>query len=171
MSTSSASKLRDLFRIRRSGPLAALLLGFLPAVLVAALLANAAQNAGSVEAPTASLELEVTGIDEMRGSIVVAVFDSEQTFDERIDPVAQARLPIEAGAVSWSTELEAPATYAVIVYQDLNENGEIDMRRFGPPREPYGFSNNVRGRFAPPGFDEARFLLEPEGRLISIEID
>ena len=122
MSTVSASKLRAILRNRRCGPLAAFLLGLLPAVIAA-------------QGPTASLEVEVTGIDAMLGNIVVAVFDTERTFDERIEPVAQARLPIAAGAVLWSTELEAPATYAVIVYQDLNENGEIDMRRFGPPRE------------------------------------
>lgn len=158
MSTSSSSDPRATLRTSRVSRFAGFILGVMPAVLAA-------------DDAVARLDVEVTGIEEIRGSIVIAVFSSAQSFDERVDPVAQARLPLATGAVSWSTELEAPAIYAVIVYQDLNENGEIDMRRLGPPREPYGFSNNVRRRFGPPGFEEARFLLEPGGLSIEIEIE
>lgn len=120
---------------------------------------------------TARLDIAVTGISEISGTIAIAIFDSAETFDKRSDPVGQARLRIEGDSANWSIELPAPATYAVIVYQDLNENGEIDMRRFGRPTEPYGFSNNIRGTFGPPGFDEAGIVLEPEGLSVEIEIE
>lgn len=125
----------------------------------------------SADSGVALLEISITGIREISGAIAIAIFDSEETFDERTDPIGQARLPIETDSVSWSTEVPASAIYAVIVYQDLNDNGEIDMGRFGRPKEPYGFSNNARGTFGPPGFDEARIYLEPEGLAIEIEID
>jgi uncharacterized protein (DUF2141 family) len=113
----------------------------------------------------------VTGVAESRGTVAIAVFDSKEGFDARIDPIATVRLPIEGDSVAWATRLEASRTYAVIVYQDLNENGEIDMSRLGRPREPYGFSNNARGTFGPPGFDEARFVLLPEGVSLEIAIE
>ena len=120
------------------------------------------------EADLARLEVLVTGVAEPRGTVAIAVFDSEEAFDARLDPVAAVRLPIEGDSVAWASMLEASRTYAVIVYQDLNDSGEIDMSRLGRPREPYGFSNNARRAFGPPGFDEARFVLLPEG--VSLEI-
>jgi uncharacterized protein (DUF2141 family) len=32
---------------------------------------------------------------------------------------------------------------------------------FGPPSEPYGFSNNARGFMAPAKFEDAAFELKP----------
>lgn len=125
----------------------------------------------SADSGVALLEISITGIREIRGEIAIAIFDSVATFDERADPVGQARLPIATDSLDWSMELAVPAKYAVIVYQDLNSNDEIDLGRFGRPKEPYGFSNNVRGTFGPPGFDEASIRLEPEGLSIEIEID
>ena len=145
-------------RVAMAGTVAATLFGLLPVALTA-------------DEPTARLDIEINDIDELRGQIVIAVFDSAGAFDARTDPVAQARLPAATGAVYWAAELEIAGDYAVIVYQDLNENGAIDMGRFGRPREPYGFSNNVRGTFGPPGFDEARFEMAPEGLSIVIEVD
>jgi uncharacterized protein (DUF2141 family) len=48
-------------------------------------------------------------------------------------------------------------TYAVAVYQDLNQNAQLDSNVFGIPTEPYGFSNNVRPKLRAPSFDETRF--------------
>ena len=119
----------------------------------------------------ARLEVVVSGISEIQGSMAIAIFGSEAAFDARSDPVEAVRLPIATDSVAWSVELAASATYAVIVYQDLNDNGEIDMGRFGRPQEPYGFSNDARGRFGPPPFEEARIDLGPEGLVVQIEID
>jgi uncharacterized protein (DUF2141 family) len=80
-------------------------------------------------------------------------------------------LPVGGVSAAWSVDLEAAATYAVIIYHDLNGNGEIDMRRFGRPREPYGFSTNARGRFGPPSFDEVSFVLPPAGMSLAIAVD
>ncbi|BBJ00699.1 hypothetical protein FGKAn22_23910 [Ferrigenium kumadai] len=49
--------------------------------------------------------------------------------------------------------------YAVAVYADNNRNGRLDRNFLGVPTEIYGFSNNARGRFGPPGFAEAAFEL------------
>jgi len=125
----------------------------------------------SADSGVARLDISVTGISELAGALAIAIFDSAEKFDARSDPVGQARIPISTDAVTWSIELAAPATYAVIVYQDLNGNGEIDMGRLGRPKEPYGFSNNARGRFGPPGFQEVAFNFEQDGLWMAIEVD
>ena len=125
---------------------------------------------GAADVNAAVLEVSVSGIQEIRGTIAIVVFDSVQSFDARVDAVAQARVPISDKRVFWSTELPSFGTYAVIVYQDLDDDGEIDMSAFGRPQEPYGFSNNVRGRFGPPGFEAVKFEVEEETMSIDIRI-
>ena len=114
------------------------------------------QMTSAVSQDAARIDLTINGIEEITGNLAVAVFDSKETFDARIDPVATAMLPVSASSASVSVDLPGPGTYAVIVYQDLNLNGQIDMTRIGIPTEPYGFSNNARSAFGPPGFRKTR---------------
>ncbi len=53
--------------------------------------------------------------------------------------------------------------YAFAVYQDLNENGQLDTKKFGIPTEPFAFSKNAMGKFGPPKFSEASFELNSGG--------
>ena len=105
---------------------------------------------------TARLDLTINGITDISGTLAIAVFATETTFESRSNQVAEARLPVRARSMSWTFELTAPASYAIIVFQDTNGNGELDLGRFGIPQEPYGFSNNARSAFGPPGFRKAR---------------
>ena len=50
-----------------------------------------------------------------------------------------------------------PGKYAVAAYVDNNRNGKQDKNFLGMPKEIYGFSNDVRGKFGPPDFTAAVF--------------
>lgn len=64
-----------------------------------------------------------------------------------------------AGQVTFTTDALAAGTYAAQAMHDLNGNGKLDTNLVGMPREPWGMSNNARGNFGPPGFDDMRFEL------------
>jgi uncharacterized protein (DUF2141 family) len=49
--------------------------------------------------------------------------------------------------------------YAISIFQDENRNGELDSNFIGIPKEPYGFSNNLK-KMRPPSFEEALFEYE-----------
>ena len=51
----------------------------------------------------------------------------------------------------------APGTYAVKVFHDVNENGNLDTSWIGWPQEPYGFSNDAPVNMGPPPFKLAAF--------------
>lgn len=53
-------------------------------------------------------------------------------------------------------------TYAVAVFLDTNDNGQLDTNFFGAPTEPYGFSNNKLFAFRPTSFEEAAFRVDAE---------
>ena len=42
---------------------------------------------------------------------------------------------------------------------DENGNGELDANFVGIPREPWAFSNNARGNFGPPTWEDTKFEL------------
>ncbi len=49
--------------------------------------------------------------------------------------------------------------YAVAACHDADGNGKINRNPLGMPTEVSGFSNNARGSFGPPKFENATFAI------------
>jgi len=80
------------------------------------------------------------------------------------------RARIKGRRVTWVIDKLPFGDYAIACYHDENDNKHYDLNSLGIPREDYGFSNDVRGRFAPPSFEEARFTFKHNGQVIRIEV-
>ena len=132
-------------------------------------------GSGSSSAPTAptpragggaqGLLVRVEGVDEARGHVAVALFDTEDAF------VADRKLRtarLDPNTPSWRVDGLEPGRYAIKVFHDRDGDGELDKGAFGIPSEPYGFSNDARGRLGPPNFEDAAFAYE--GRPIAVTI-
>lgn len=52
-----------------------------------------------------------------------------------------------------------PGEYAVAAFHDEDLDGDLNTNLLGMPTEGYGFSNEARGTFGPPGFDAAAFTI------------
>ena len=124
---------------------------------------SARSATGEVVEPAGSvvLTVRVVGAPSDDGWIAVAAYGSAETFAERSAPAAAARLEIAAGEAVWQTVLPRPGRYALAAFQDADANGELDRSAVGVPTEPYGFSNDARGRFGPPSFAAAAVDLRP----------
>lgn len=143
-----------------------LLAGLVMAVPVAAALVavpagpvQANEGGASVEisnasAPTGQLEIAVDGTTAGIGTVRVNLYASKASFLKQEDVQAEVAVPDE-GASQVSFGDLAPGAYAVVVYQDLNGNGELDRGLFGIPLEPIGFSNGARPVFSAPDFEDA----------------
>jgi uncharacterized protein (DUF2141 family) len=118
----------------------------------------------------ASLTVRVLGLRSDEGKLALALYDSEESFDTRSGAVTTDRIAPVDGAVSWEVREVSPGTYAVAVYHDLNGNGKLDRSAVGVPTEPYGFSNDARGSFGPPGFRKAAFEIGPGTTTIEITV-
>lgn len=130
-----------------------------------------ADVAGSIEnGGRAALTIEILGLESDMGSVVVALFDSAETFDQRTAAVASGNVAPQEGRTTWSVAVLPAGVYAVAVFHDLNHNGELDRTTLGPPAEPYGFSNDARGKFGPPKFDKAAIELPPGRHTIQIRV-
>ena len=109
--------------------------------------------------PGGDLKITVSNIYPAEGKLYVAIYDNVDDYMD-IEKVAfQKIVPIKNETESFVIPGMPDGEYAVTVFQDLNDNGELDTSSIGFPREPYGFSNDARGTFGPPKFRKAKFSL------------
>ena len=108
----------------------------------------------------ATVEVRVSGVVGNKGKVNVAVCDRER-FLKQCSHSGSA--PAKAGETVVTLKDVPPGTWAVLAYQDENENNELDRNFIGIPSENYGFSRDARGKFGPPGFEDA--AIEVQGEL------
>lgn len=103
-----------------------------------------------------TLTVRITGIEPGEGQVVLSLFTSEENYLKQ--PVMDRTLPAgPSSAVEARLTDLPPGTYAVSVFYDQDGDGELKTGFLGIPRELVGFSNNAKGRFGPPGFEDTSF--------------
>ena len=119
---------------------------------------------------TGDLIIQVSGLESGRGAIEYALYDSPENFPTRVGRIVKGEVPaIRSGSTIVIKGL-APGFYAVAIYHDENLNNKFDQGVFGIPLENYGFSNDARGFFSAPDFDDAKFQVRGQRTEISIEL-
>ena len=109
------------------------------------------------EPETFDVVVKFTGT-ELNGQIIAGLFDSEEGFGKREDPLQRRETkatPSGDAACEFTGLL--PGTYVISAFQDSNGNSKLDKNGFGKPKEKYGFTNNARGRFGPPKYLDCKF--------------
>jgi uncharacterized protein (DUF2141 family) len=109
------------------------------------------------ENKTLTITLEITTTKYNKGHVLLALYDSEKNYMKEI--FRSAEVPIKNNKAKIIFNLLEKGEYAFSFFQDLNENKKIDTNFLGIPKEPYGFSNQKKGRFGPPKFKEVAFKL------------
>ena len=104
------------------------------------------------------LVVKVENIKKVKGSLKIAIYNHEDLFLSK-EVMSDGR-PIDANSMEFSFKGLGQGVYAVSIYQDENDNGELDANFMGIPSEPYAFSNNAKGMFGPPSFEDCQFELK-----------
>ena len=111
-----------------------------------------------------SLTLEVRDIDRPQGFLYVAVYSSPDNFLKK--PLTGFRVEVKDKTLSIPCKGLPQGTYALALFQDLNENGTLDTGAFGIPQEPTGFSRDAQGVMGPPSFEQCGFTLRRDTTLV-----
>lgn len=126
-------------------------------IILAALLAGNA----ALAADAANLRVVATNVKSDQGKLFVWVYDkkddwlSDRYRTQKSVPVAGNRQGDKV-----TIELLLPAgEYALSIFQDVNDDGKLERNFIGIPKEPAGLSNNLRPKFGPPKYKDARFLV------------
>jgi uncharacterized protein (DUF2141 family) len=115
-----------------------------------------------------TIEVTVTNIKELKGTIRVALFTQSEDFPNN-KPVKGQIVKITGKTMKVGFENVAAGIYAISVIHDENENEKLDTGFMGIPKEGFGFSNDAMGTFGPPKFKEASFSI-PEIKAASITL-
>ena len=117
--------------------------------------------------------VELTGLQEASGNLYIAVYDSDSSWLGD-DTVMQQKVVIadaRDGELVLAELQLPPGEYALSIFHDTNDNGELDTNFIGIPKEPVALSNNARPKFGPPKYKDAVFTLgaDPVTQRISME--
>ena len=117
-----------------------------------------------------TLRVTVNGTTSNTGSVRLGVWDQATGFLSAATRIQGYTLPARPGTVTFEITDLPPGTYAISVLHDEDENGKMTKSFLGWPVEAYGFSNNARGTFSAPAFEECVFeLREPLTLVIGIK--
>ena len=108
----------------------------------------------------ATIELRVSNVEINKGPILVALYNSESSYMEVEFKAGMGEST--ANEVVIMFEDIPGGEYALTLFQDENEDKELNVGMFGP-KEPYAFSNNAKGTFGPAKYKDAKFKVANEG--------
>ncbi len=117
---------------------------------------------GSVYAQKEGVEIEVqiVNIDSDQGQILVGLYDAQDTWLKKIYKGAYGK--IKNGTATATFKDVPKGEYAISVFHDENNNGELDMVLGVFPKESTGSSNDAPARFGPPKWEDAKFEVRSE---------
>jgi len=111
-----------------------------------------------------TMQVTITNIKEQKGKMMVALHAGKDTFPND-EPAEALSAPVSNAEVIVSFENLPPGEYALSLYQDVNENGELDKNIMGIPKEPFGFSNNAMGTLGAPSFKQCIITVPEKGNV------
>lgn len=107
-----------------------------------------------------SLTVHIQGIEQDKGKVFVALFNSQETW------LKQSFKSLEqdvTGATCTVTFTDLPkGEYAIAIFHDENGNGTMDFGKMGIPIEKFGFSNDAKCVMGPPAFKDAKIVFEKD---------
>ena len=105
-----------------------------------------------------TIHADIAGLHNDKGHVLCAIFSTPADFPRQAEKaVARTSAVISGGRAVCEFTNVGPGRYAISVIHDENDNGKMDTKFFGIPREGVGASNDARGRFGPPKFEDAAF--------------
>lgn len=112
------------------------------------------------------MEVEVSGLTQTEGRVMVGVFSDAGTWLKKgISGASVEASQQKDGRVLVKLQDLPEGSVGLSVFHDVNGNGRLDSNAMGMPKEPYGFSNNAAGVFGPPKFEKAQFEVKAGARV------
>ena len=110
---------------------------------------------GISSAFAADLTVNITGHDNDRGNINIAIWDNARDWSSKANEYDAVIIPAsESQAVFRNLR---PGTYAIAIYHDKNSNGRLNTNFMGIPTEEFGFSTNPGFITGHPSFRSVSF--------------
>lgn len=103
------------------------------------------------------MTLEINGIKTIQGELYVSLFNKESFYMNIDSSYRRVIVPVTENPQRIVISDLSEGDYAIAIFQDLNGNGSLDVNDLHIPKEPYGFSNNLKGLHGPATYKQALF--------------
>ena len=122
------------------------------------------------------LTVEVTS-EHKDGPVLLAVYDKQEYFGKtKVNQKANPK-HILLGTKGLISNYKGKVTfdlpygnYVIAGIHDLDNNGVLTGNFLGMPKEPFGFSNNKRGNFGPPKWEDVLIKFNESNKKILINL-
>jgi uncharacterized protein (DUF2141 family) len=105
-----------------------------------------------------TVEVTITNLSNNDGNVKIGLYNNAADFLEKQYKGAIVLIENKKAIVTFSNIPDGD--YAVSFYHDEDEDNKFDMFMGMIPIEDYGCSNNAKGMFGPPKFEDAKFELK-----------
>ncbi|CAI2768211.1 DUF2141 domain-containing protein [Flavobacterium collinsii] len=113
------------------------------------------------------MNIDVTNVQKGKGTVVVNVYDKKQNF---LKTACFTKVQ-KASQETIKFQVDLPrGTYAITVFQDLDNNGKLNSNWFGMPKEPVGNSTNFKPDGGAPTFNDCSIYVLKNESAIAIEL-
>ena len=116
----------------------------------------------------AVLDIQIEGLKENAGVLMVAMYHTDQNFTKNVYPVTAVSRRVSGSVMKITLHGKfIPGVYGIAVFHDENGNKTMDLSPAGMPLEGFGFSNNPSLAKGKPGWKDVSFEIN-ENKQINI---
>ena len=122
----------------------------------------------NTQAIASDLTVVVQTVSQSTGALMLALYNNEKDFGA--NPSQASRKAAIKGEMEFTfTDLDS-GSYAVTLFHDINDNGELDTNLLGMPTEPWGASLQGNTIFGAPTWSDTRFDIADENLSLVITL-
>lgn len=117
---------------------------------------------------TNKITVHIQNIKSSKGKISVGIYNSSDSWLKKT--YAGLTGEIVDGKATVIFDDIRNGEYGISLYHDENNNDILDSGIFRIPKEPYACSNGAKGRFGPPKWNDAVFVVEGHDKELIIKL-
>lgn len=116
-----------------------------------------------------TLTIQVQGIKDIKGKIQIGIYNDAAKFPKVGGEYRTEYMEVNANEVTYQAKNLRNGKYAIALFHDINSDGVCNLNFLGIPKEPYGFSKNIRPIWSAPTFSKTEILVHSDTQ-ISIKL-
>lgn len=113
---------------------------------------------------TTTLKVNVEGIESNQGQVLATLCKKEEFLKSKCEYSGAVKLENNSEHVIVFENVKL-GEYALQLFHDVNNDFKLQTNVMGIPTEPFAFSNNAKGKFGPPKFEQAAFEVTKDAEI------
>jgi uncharacterized protein (DUF2141 family) len=129
------------------------------------------ESSMSVNSPLVeNLSIHVSLLKAIPSVLNITIYGTNNEFPSTSDYLKTYKFKINSSKYTAVLKGVKYGSYAIAMYQDENNSGQINKNVLGVPTERYGFSQNYMPKIKAPSFDNCKFIFSKKSSAISVQM-